>query len=81
MSSSLIGNKADCDIVALCGSKPRSRRADPTASTGYENERRLLASALARSGGNQSVAARLLGITRDKLRYQMKKFAIKPNNG
>jgi hypothetical protein len=41
MSSSLIGNKADCDIVALCGSKPRSRRADPTASTGYENERRL----------------------------------------
>ncbi len=46
----------------------------------YETERRLLVSALTKSGGNQSVAARLLGITRDKLRYQMKKFDIKPHN-
>ena len=49
-------------------------------SSWYETERRLLASALTKSGGNQSVAARLLGITRDKLRYQMKKFDIKPHN-
>jgi transcriptional regulator with PAS, ATPase and Fis domain len=50
------------------------------AGSWYETERRLLISALGKSGGNQSVAARLLGITRDKLRYQMKKFDIKPHN-
>ncbi len=41
-----------------------------------ETERSLLLSALRRSGGNQTRAAILLGITRDKLRYQMKKFGV-----
>jgi len=39
-------------------------------------ERALLEQALQQTGGNQVEAARLLGITRDTLRYRMKKFKI-----
>jgi DNA-binding NtrC family response regulator len=39
-------------------------------------ERGLLAQALARTSGNQSAAARLLGITRYALRYRMEKFGV-----
>lgn len=39
-------------------------------------ERLLLARALERSGGNQTRAARLLNVSRDTLRYKMKKFNI-----
>ncbi|HEY4220360.1 MAG TPA: helix-turn-helix domain-containing protein, partial [Myxococcota bacterium] len=39
-------------------------------------ERGLLAQALARSNGNQSAAARLLGISRYALRYRMEKFKL-----
>jgi DNA-binding NtrC family response regulator len=39
-------------------------------------ERALLVSALERGGGNQSAAARLLGISRDTLRYRMEKFGL-----
>ncbi len=39
-------------------------------------ERGLLAQALERSGGNQSAAARLLGISRYALRYRMEKFSL-----
>ena len=42
-----------------------------------ENERRLLASALEKTSGNQTQAARLLRITRDTLRYKMKKFDLR----
>lgn len=42
-----------------------------------ENERTLLARALEKTGGNQTQAARLLRITRDTLRYKMKKFNLK----
>jgi PAS domain S-box-containing protein len=42
-----------------------------------ENERRLLVSALERTHGNQTQAARLLRITRDTLRYKMKKFDLR----
>jgi DNA-binding NtrC family response regulator len=41
-----------------------------------ENERRLIADALARSGGNQSEAARILRIGRDALRYKAKKHGL-----
>lgn len=41
-----------------------------------DNEKRLLVQALEKTGGNQTQAARLLRITRDTLRYKMKKFDI-----
>ncbi|MEZ4425999.1 MAG: helix-turn-helix domain-containing protein, partial [Gemmatimonadota bacterium] len=41
-----------------------------------EVERTLVAQALARVEGNQSAAARLLGITRYALRYRMQKFGL-----
>jgi PAS domain S-box-containing protein len=42
-----------------------------------ENERRLLVQALEKTNGNQTQAARLLRITRDTLRYKMKKFNLR----
>jgi DNA-binding NtrC family response regulator len=39
-------------------------------------EKKLIAEAMERSSGNQSRAARLLGITRDTLRYRLKKHDI-----
>lgn len=42
-----------------------------------ENERMLVVRALEKTGGNQTQAARLLRITRDTLRYKMKKFNLK----
>jgi transcriptional regulator with PAS, ATPase and Fis domain len=41
-------------------------------------ERSLLLQALERTGGNQSQAARLLGISRYALRYRMEKFGLLP---
>jgi PAS domain S-box-containing protein len=42
-----------------------------------DNERQLLSKALEKTNGNQTQAARLLRITRDTLRYKMKKFNLK----
>jgi len=42
-----------------------------------DNERQLLARALEKTSGNQTQAARLLRITRDTLRYKMKKFNLR----
>jgi len=39
-------------------------------------ERGLIEEALRRSGGNQSSAARFLGISRQTLIYRMKKFGL-----
>lgn len=39
-----------------------------------EQEGRLLVQALEKTNGNQTQAGRLLRITRDTLRYKMKKF-------
>jgi transcriptional regulator with PAS, ATPase and Fis domain len=41
-----------------------------------EHERQLVANALERAKGNQSHAARALGIGRDALRYKMKKYGL-----
>jgi len=42
-----------------------------------DNERLLLARALEKTAGNQTQAARLLRITRDTLRYKMKKYNLR----
>lgn len=41
-------------------------------------ERKLISDALQRCGGNQVRAAKLLGVTRDILRYRMKHYGIPP---
>ncbi len=49
----------------------------PTAGTSLEEvERELVGLALKQTGGNQTHAARLLDISRDALRYKMKKFGL-----
>lgn len=53
-------------------------RTIPDAGLSLEdNEKRLLVQALEKTGGNQTQAARLLRITRDTLRYKMKKFDLR----
>jgi len=42
-----------------------------------DNEKNLLFRALEKTNGNQTQAARLLRITRDTLRYKMKKFNLR----
>jgi DNA-binding protein Fis len=41
-----------------------------------EVEREFVRQALALTRGNQTRAARLLGLTRDELRYRVKKFGL-----
>ena len=41
-----------------------------------EVEKSLVLQALERAGGNQSRAARLLGLTRDQVRYRMKQYGL-----
>jgi DNA-binding NtrC family response regulator len=48
----------------------------PELSSLEEQERRLLTEALTKTGGNQSGAARLLRISRDTLRYRIKKHNL-----
>jgi DNA-binding NtrC family response regulator len=43
-----------------------------------ELERDLVRQALRRAGGNQSRAARLLGLNRDQIRYRIEKFDLRP---
>lgn len=43
----------------------------------YEVEKTLIEQALNRASGNQSKASRLLSITRDTLRYKMKKYGLR----
>ncbi len=42
-----------------------------------EAEKNMVMKALQKAGGNQTRAAVLLGITRDTLRYKMKKFSLR----
>jgi PAS domain S-box-containing protein len=42
-----------------------------------ETEKSMLAEALQKTGGNQTQAAHMLGISRDTLRYRIKKFNLK----
>jgi transcriptional regulator with PAS, ATPase and Fis domain len=50
--------------------------ASATSSLLEDQERRLVEEALRESGGNQSQAARKLGIGRDALRYKMKRYRL-----
>jgi two-component system, NtrC family, response regulator AtoC len=65
---------ADPSMAASAG-MPASLGGD--AMSLVEQERRLLVQALEKTSGNQTQAARLLRITRDTLRYKMKKFNLR----
>ena len=56
---------------------PRSAEIPTDGLSLEDNERSLLAKALEKTSGNQTQAARLLRITRDTLRYKMKKFNLR----
>ncbi|HEY4358338.1 MAG TPA: sigma-54 dependent transcriptional regulator [Acidobacteriaceae bacterium] len=60
----------------LTAGRSRSEPRDSQALSLAEQERRAVADALAAAAGNQSEAARALGIGRDALRYKMKKFDL-----
>ncbi len=45
-----------------------------------EHEKRLLQEALARANGNQTAAARILKLSRDKLRYKIAKHGLTREN-
>ncbi len=59
---------------------PPATRVQPFPNEGVsleDSERDLIARALEKTNGNQTQAARLLRITRDTLRYKMKKFNLR----
>ena len=72
---------ADRDLAARTASvadrRCRDRRFPTDGLSLEDNERSLLAKALEKTNGNQTQAARLLRITRDTLRYKMKKFNLR----
>jgi DNA-binding NtrC family response regulator len=61
-------------LVLLPARQPES---SDTALSFDEQERRVVQQALGHTGGNQVQAARLLGISRDKLRYKVKKHSLR----
>lgn len=75
----------DADALPVDVTEPPPRASDvplpdfaiPEKGTSLEKvEEELVRQALARTGGNQTRAARLLDISRDALRYKMKKFNL-----
>ena len=63
--------------IALRGTEPEANISLPATGLNLETlERKLLLEALERAGGNKTQAARLLGLTRDTLRYRLEKHGI-----
>ena len=60
------------DVAAEVGAHPKEN--DDLSLE--QAERMLLLKALKRSAGNKSEAARILGVTRDTLRYKLQKWQI-----
>ncbi len=69
-----IGHKTA--MAASATSAPAAEFPDSGLSL-EDNEKQLLMRALEKTGGNQTQAAKLLHITRDTLRYKMKKFSLR----
>jgi transcriptional regulator with PAS, ATPase and Fis domain len=65
------------EYAAPASSTPKAVVAEPKAgATLEETERRMLMDALDKTGWNQTRAAMLLGISRDTLRYKVKKYNL-----
>jgi len=61
--------------------KPALEEKDKAGGTLEETERRMLMDALDKTGWNQTRAAMLLGISRDTLRYKIKKYNLPRRTG
>jgi DNA-binding NtrC family response regulator len=61
------------DAIPRSPDQPSTLQEDASLA---EHERQLVVSALEKAQGNQSHAARALGIGRDALRYKMKKYGL-----
>ena len=78
------GDRIDCGDIHLGGelgevAEPGHRAAAAAAlgeSSLEDVERAMLVQALQRCQGNQTQAAKMLGVTRDTLRYRIKKFGL-----
>jgi two-component system response regulator AtoC len=67
---------ANFAVAAMGAESIVPRNGDSSGMSLADQERRLVIQALDRAGGNQTQAARLLRVTRDTLRYKMKKFSL-----
>ena len=65
------------DPRGLAGEAAETGAAAGAAPSLEDHERELLTDALARAGGNQSEAARILRISRDRMRYKMAKYNLR----
>src|SRR5574337_1018622 len=83
------GDRLSVDQLSLTPHSPPSTPADPMPTVGLAHgvlpregidlaawERSLVEQALRDSGGNQTKAAKLLRLSRDTLRYRLKKFGL-----
>jgi len=70
------GRAATGDGAAKAGGADDEFRLPPRGVSLDEIEMSLVRQALERSGGNQTRAAALLGISRDQLRYRLKKLEV-----
>jgi DNA-binding NtrC family response regulator len=64
-------------FAAEPGSNGQIEASEASAPSLEDHERELLADALARANGNQSEAARILRISRDRMRYKMAKYNLR----
>jgi DNA-binding NtrC family response regulator len=70
------------DIRLDAGPRPRTAASDSFLPDGVsleEHEQNIIREALRRAGGNKSQAARLLGLTRNALRYRLSQMGLDSN--
>ena len=70
------GWKAAGSGAGVAGGKESSNAAESRSLSLEANEIDLLREALTKAGGNRTQAAKLLSVTRDTLRYKMKKYGL-----
>jgi DNA-binding NtrC family response regulator len=69
--------RSDAHRLAAEAGGDGTAEASGSAPSLEDHERELLADALARANGNQSEAARILRISRDRMRYKMAKYNLR----